>query len=83
MIAAALVILSLATGLYLVRLIIGPSVPDRVLALDSILVTVVCGVLAGAARADSTVSVDTVLVVALAGFIATGVLSRYIEKRGG
>jgi multisubunit Na+/H+ antiporter MnhF subunit len=35
------------------------------------------------AHEDTSVSLDTVLVVALLGFIGTGVLARYVEKRGG
>lgn len=79
----ALVLLAVAAALFLARLFIGPGVPDRVIALDGLLVTVMCGILVAAARAESAVAVDTVLVVALLSFVATGVLARYIEKRGG
>lgn len=76
-------ILSIAAVLFLVRLLLGPSVPDRVIALDGILITVMCGVLVAAAEQRSAVGIDTVLVVALLGFIGTGVLARYVEQRGG
>ncbi len=42
-----------------------------------------CGVLVVAADQRSPIGIDTVLVVALLGFIATGVLARYVERRGG
>lgn len=83
MITAAYVILSLAALLFVVRLLLGPSVPDRVIALDGLLITVMCAVLVGAADQRSAIGIDTVLVVALLGFIATGVLARYVEQRGG
>lgn len=83
MITAAYVILSLAALLFVVRLLLGPSVPDRVIALDGLLITVMCAVLVGAADQQSAIGIDTVLVVALLGFIATGVLARYVEQRGG
>ncbi len=83
MIVAASILLALAAMLFLVRLFIGPTVPDRVIALDGILMTILAGVLLSAAADDSSVSIDTVLVVALLGFIGTGVLARYIEQRGG
>ncbi len=83
MIVAAYCILSLAAILFLIRLLLGPSVPDRVIALDGLLVTVMCGVLVAAAEQRSAIGIDTVLVVALLGFIATGVLARYVEQRGG
>ena len=83
MIVAAYCILSLAAILFLIRLLLGPSVPDRVIALDGLLVTVMCGVLVAAAEQRSAIGIDTVLVVALLGFIGTGVLARYVEQRGG
>jgi multisubunit Na+/H+ antiporter MnhF subunit len=82
-ITAALVILAVAAGLFLVRLFRGPHVPDRAIALDGLLVTVVCGILVASARSESSVSLDTALLVSLVSFVGTGVLARYIEKRGG
>ena len=82
MIAAAMVLLGLAGLLLVVRLILGPTVADRVVAADGLLVTAMCGVLLAAADADSNIGIDTVLVVALLSFVATGVMARYIEQRG-
>lgn len=83
MIVVAYVILSVAALLFLVRLLMGPTVPDRVVAVDGLLVTVMCGVFVAAADDASPVEMDTVLVVALLGFVATGVVARYVEQRGG
>lgn len=83
MTTVAFVILSVAAALFLVRLLLGPSVPDRVFALDGLLIVVICGILVGAAREGSSVSLDTALLVSLVSFVGTGVLARYIEKRGG
>jgi len=83
MIALAYALLAIAGILFVVRLMLGPSVADRIIALDGLLVTILAGVLVYAAWVDSGVSIDTVLVVALLGFVATGVLARYIEQRGG
>lgn len=83
MIVVAYVVLSIAALLFVGRLVVGPTVPDRVVALDGLLMAVTCGVLVAAADAGSAVGMDTVLVVALLGFIATGVLARYVEERGG
>ncbi len=83
MITLAYVLLSVAAALFVARLLLGPTVADRIIALDGLLVTILSGVLVNAAWVDSAVSIDTVLVVALLGFVATGVLARYIEQRGG
>lgn len=82
MIETAYVLLALAAILFVGRLAAGPSVADRVIAADGLLVTVMCGVLVAAADQDSAIGIDSVLVVALLGFVATGVLARYIEQRG-
>ena len=83
MITFAYLLLSIAAALFVARLLLGPTVADRIIALDGLLVTILSGVLVNAAWVDSAVSIDTVLVVALLGFVATGVLARYIEQRGG
>lgn len=83
MIAVAMVLLGVAALLLVLRLLRGPTIADRVIAADALLVTAMCGVLLAAADARSNIGIDTVLVVALLGFIATGVLARYVEQRGG
>ncbi len=83
MIAVAYVLLAIAAALFIVRMLIGPNVADRVVALDGLIATILAGVMVNAASTDSAISLDTVLVVALLGFIGTGVLARYIEQRGG
>ena len=82
-IAVAFVLLSLGGALFLLRLFKGPSVADRVIALDGLLMVVTCGILVETAREDSITSLVTVLVVALVAFVGTGVMARYVEKRGG
>ena len=82
LLALAYLLLALATAIFLIRLFIGPSVADRVIALDGILVTILGGVLVEASRSDTALPIAVVLVVALLGFVGTGVLARYIEQRG-
>lgn len=81
-IAVAFVLLTLGGALFLWRLFKGPSVADRVIALDGLLMVVTCGILVETAREDAITSLDTVLVVALVAFVGTGVMARYVEKRG-
>ena len=82
MIAVAYLLLALAAGLFMVRMLIGPNVADRVIAIDGLLATILAGVMVNAAWTDSSISIDTVLVVAVLGFVGTSVLARYIEQRG-
>jgi multisubunit Na+/H+ antiporter MnhF subunit len=83
MINAALVLLSLAACAFMYRLLRGPTLPDRVIALDGLLATIVIGAILGAARAAAPLLLSTVLVVAVAGFVGTSALARFIERRGG
>lgn len=83
MIMAAFVLLTLAGFAFLYRLVRGPSVPDRIVALDGLLMVVTCGILVDIAEGDSTISIDAVLVVSLVAFVGTGALARYVERRGG
>ena len=82
MTAVAAVLLGLAAILLAWRLLLGPSSADRVIATDALLTAAMCAVLLASAEVERSVGIDTVKVVALLGFIATGVLARYIERKG-
>lgn len=83
MITAAFALLWLSGALLLVRVIAGPSLADRVIALDGVLIVVVCGLAVNAARTGSDVYTDVAVVIGLLGFLGTTVAARFIERRGG
>ncbi|MEX3014077.1 monovalent cation/H+ antiporter complex subunit F [Gymnodinialimonas hymeniacidonis] len=64
-----------------IRLAKGPSLPDRVVALDMMTVLIVsfCGLYA--ILSEQTAFVDVAIVVAVIGFLATVALARYVERR--
>ncbi len=78
----ALAIISVAALIFTYRLLRGPSLADRAIALDGLLTVVVLGVLAAAGETGSSVLLATVLVVVLASFVATSAVARFIERRG-
>jgi multicomponent Na+:H+ antiporter subunit F len=78
----ALVLLWLAAGVLLVRVVIGPSLADRVVALDGVLIVVICGLAVGAVRSGNSLLTDVAVVIGLLGFVSTGVAARFIERRG-
>lgn len=82
MINAAFVLLWLAGALLLVRVVVGPSLADRVVALDGLLIVVICGLAVNAARTDSDLFTDVAVVIGLLGFLGTAVAARFIERRG-
>ncbi|SFI97573.1 monovalent cation/H+ antiporter complex subunit F [Jannaschia pohangensis] len=63
------------------RLIKGPSLPDRVVALDTMTVLIVsfCGLFA--LDTGSTAYLDVAVVLALIGFLATVALARFVERK--
>ena len=78
----ALVILAVALLVSTVRIIIGPSLADRVLALDLMTVVAMGFIGAVAVRTGLMLYLDIALALALLGFLATVALARYILRRG-
>jgi len=76
--AFGLVMLSVAIAFY--RIARGPSLADRVVALDMMTITIMafCGLYS--IFDDSTAFVDVAIVVGLIGFLATVALARYAER---
>lgn len=71
----------LAVGMTVIRIWRGPSMPDRVVGLDTATVAIVafCGLMA--IRNDETAFLDVAIVLALVGFLATVALARFAERR--
>ena len=66
--------------LALVRLVRGPSLPDRVVALDLIAITAV-GVIGGyAVSTDQPIYIDEAMVLALIAFLGTAAFAHFFEK---
>jgi multicomponent Na+:H+ antiporter subunit F len=82
MIAVALALLALAGTCFLVRLVRGPTLGDRVIALDGLVITIVATIVVDAARRRSAVFLDVAVVVAFVGFVGTAAAARFIEQRG-
>jgi multicomponent Na+:H+ antiporter subunit F len=77
-----LILLVVAGGLCLVRLVRGESIADRVVALDSLLIVIICGVAVDAAARRSGVFLDVLVVGALVAFAGTVTVARFVERRG-
>lgn len=83
MIFVALVLLAVGGACFLARAIIGPSLADRVVAIDGLVVTTVATTIVNSIRTDSTWFLDVGLVVAVVGFVGASAGARFIERRGG
>ncbi|MBJ6988181.1 cation:proton antiporter [Devosia sp. MC521] len=79
----ALTLLSMALLLSVIRIIIGPTLGDRVLALDLLTVIAMGLIAAVAVRTGLMLYLDIAIAVALLGFLATIALARYILIKAG
>ena len=75
--------LGVAGLLAVVRLVLGPSVPDRIVALDNLLLVVVAGVAVGSAVTGQGDFLGVLVAVALLGFVGSVTVGRFVERRGG
>jgi multicomponent Na+:H+ antiporter subunit F len=73
----------LVTGVILafMRLLRGPSLPDRVIALDILSVLGIGIIVAFAIATDQPVFVDVASVLALVSFLGTVAFAAYVERR--
>lgn len=76
------VIMSLALVLAFVRVVRGPSLPDRVVALELFSSIVVGLVGVYAIQSDVSSFIDAAIVIALMGFLAAIGFARFLERGG-
>ena len=74
--------LGLAVMLVLVRLVLGPSVPDRIVALDVLVQIIVAGIAVAAAVTRDGTYLSLLVAVSLLAFVGTVTVGRFIERRG-
>jgi len=74
------VLLLLALILAFYRLIKGPSIPDRVIALDLIVMIIAAIIIVYMIFVNKPVFIDAVVVIALITFFGTVSIARYLEK---
>ena len=77
----ALVMLTIAMIISVIRVVIGPTLADRVLALDLLTVVAMGFVGAIAIRTGLTLYLDIAISLALLGFLATVAFARYMLSR--
>lgn len=83
MIVLAMILVVLGGVCFVVRAIIGPSLADRVVAVDGLVVTLVSAVILDSIRSGTSWFIDVALVVAFVGVVGTVAGARFIERRGG
>lgn len=74
------ILISLSMVAFIYRLIIGPSVPDRVVALDSLGVALIAMIGLISILSDTSFFLDIILLLAILAFIGTVAFSKFLEK---
>lgn len=74
-------ILSLSTIFVFIRFLKGPSIADRVVALDLMVIIGIGAIAVYSVLSNQSTFLDIAMVVALIGFLSTVAFAYYLEKR--
>jgi multicomponent Na+:H+ antiporter subunit F len=69
-----------STALCVYRIVVGPSIPDRVVAFDAFSVNLAVLVVLLVIRDGLAELIDVVLVLAILGFVGTVAIAKFIKK---
>lgn len=78
--AVTAALLAVAAALVLVRLLRGPSLHDRLVAIDTLVVLLACGIAVQSIRQGSLTDVVLLVVVALVGFLGSLTALRLVAE---
>lgn len=76
----AMFLFSLAIALNLFRLIKGPSLPDRIVALDTMYINTIALLVLFGIYQGSLLYFEAALLIAIMGFVGTVALSKYLLR---
>lgn len=79
-VTVSFLMLTVAALLALVRVVRGPTLPDRVVAIDLIGVLIVGVIVVAAAATGEQAFLDVAIVIALISFVGTVAYARYVER---
>jgi multicomponent K+:H+ antiporter subunit F len=80
-VVVALHAIGLAMLLSLYRLLRGPTMPDRILALDTLYVNTIAQLILFGMYLNSSIYFEAALIIAMLGFVGTVMLSKYVLRR--
>lgn len=80
LLVTSLILFGVAIAITLIRIIIGPSLPDRVLSLDMIGVQIISSLAIISILLNTRAFLEVILVLAILAFISTISFTKYIER---
>ncbi|WP_028309812.1 Na(+)/H(+) antiporter subunit F1 [Desulfitibacter alkalitolerans] len=76
----ALAVIAISIVLCFYRVMVGPTVPDRVVALDTIGVNIVAIISLYSIKLGTKLFLDVVLVVAILGFVGVVAVAKFLQR---
>lgn len=77
----AMHIVGLSMLLALWRLLRGPTIPDRILALDTLFVATIAQLMLFGMHLKTPIYFEAALIIAMLGFVGTVVISKFVLRR--
>jgi multicomponent Na+:H+ antiporter subunit F len=77
----ALSVLAVSLVLTMIRLVRGPAIEDRIVALDLMATIAVCITVVMAIRYHSSELIDVAIILAVISFLGTVAFANYLERR--
>ena len=78
LIVYAMIAISLLLNVW--RLIVGPSVPDRILALDTMFINTIALIILYGMSMGTDLYFEAALLIAMLGFVSTGAVCKYLLR---
>lgn len=80
MLTIALVLFSTTIAIAVIRIILGPSMPDRVIALDMIGVNLIATIAVVSIMLKTKAFLEVILILGILSFVGTIAFSKFIER---
>ena len=75
----ALVLILLSIAIAMIRILLGPTVPDRVVGLDTINTLVIAAMILFGLYTKEVIYIDVAIVYALLSYVTTLFIAKYLE----
>jgi multicomponent Na+:H+ antiporter subunit F len=72
--------LTISLVFVIIRLVRGPSLPNRVVAADQVSIHVIAEIVIYSVRSGESILLDLVIVTAIVGFVSVAVLGVYLDR---
>ena len=80
MLTTSLILFSITIAIAVIRIVLGPSMPDRVIGLDVMGVNLIATIAVISVMMNTKAFLEVILILGILSFIGTIAFSKYIER---